>query len=185
MNLDLPLATLTANRCNFRGCTNELPTDAPFKMCEVCRTMYVTERVTLLVDPFSSREKHVKDKWLSQLITGQTAAEVLQMRSNLEFLYLEYSKVIKLHGIEPTTKRVKQTLEEQVEDARKTGSNVKTRSNANVAVVKEKLNKLQKQMKALGCKDPSGKKGLCVDCAHEREARRIFNDVAPDGDLGF
>ncbi len=185
MDLNLPLTLVTEDRCNFRGCENTIPKGHHFKMCETCRTMYVTERLTLMVDPFSSRETVVKDRITSQLIIAQTAAEVLATQANLQYLYLEYSKVIKLYGLEPTNKRVKQTLEEQVEEARATGRNVETRSQRNVTVVKEKLNKLQKQMKALGCKDPSGKKGLCPDCTHQSEANRIFNDVAPDGDLGF
>lgn len=186
MDLNLPLASLSSQRCNFRGCMNDLPKDAPFKMCEVCRTVYVTERVTLLTDPFSNREPVVKDRIMSQTIEAQTAAEVLQTAANLEYLYLEYRKVIKLHGLEPTSKRAKLSLAEQVDEARATGRNVETRSKASITRTKETLNKLQKQMKALGCKDPSGKNGLCSDCRHQKEAQRIFSDVvSPNGELEF
>ena len=184
--------------CNFRGCQNEVLSDSAFKMCEVCRTIFVTERLTLLVDPFSSRAEHVKSQITTQLITAQSAAEVLATRDNLQYMYLEYSKVIKLHGIEPKEKRVKLTLAEQVEEARSTQTNVRSVAASTKTKIKEKLTLLQRQMKALGCKDPSGRKrngskdengkvrmvDTCINCEHEMRARAVFNDESPT-DLGF
>ena len=185
MDLTQPLHLITSTACGFRGCPNPIPENSPFKMCETCRIVFVTERTALMTTPFEPRADHIKHKFIGEQIINLTAAEVLEMQSQLQFLYLEYSKIIKLHGLEPTSKRAKLSLEEQIEEAREQNRNVETRSSKNVKAQKEKLSKLQKQMKALGCNDPSGKKGTCPDCTHEAEAKRIFNDVAPDGDLGF
>jgi hypothetical protein len=184
MDLSLPLTQLTQTLCGFRGCQSNITPDNPFKMCEVCRTIVVTEKLTLLVDPFHNYESKHKDKFLNEAIVSQTAAEVLQTRANLEYLYLEYSKVIKLYGIEPSSKKAKQTVQEEIDEARTLNKNVETRSLANKKKAKEVLSKLQKQMKAIGCKDPARKTGACVDCNHEKEAKRIFNDELA-GDVGF
>lgn len=195
MDLSLPLSQLPQiKKCNFRGCITELAPDAAFNVCETCRVLYVSERITLLNDPFSSRIDVVKDTFIASNIVMMTAQEVLNWQSNLQFMYLEICKIVKLHGLEPTSKRAKQSLEEQIDEARNLTKNVETRSRVNVARAKETLNKLQKQMKALGCKDPKGKlrgnDNECTmpdgtQCTHEAEAKRIFGSVAPDGELGF
>lgn len=174
-------------RCNFRGCINELSSDAAFTLCETCRTLYVSERVTLLSDPFSSRATNVKDAITSQLITAMSGSEVLALQTNLQYLYLEVCKIVKLHGLEQATprSRAKLTEGEEIEKARRTNSNVEPARRIAGRIAAEKLSKLQKQMKTLGCKDPTGKKGLCPSCQHSNEAKRIFSDIAPSEDLGF
>jgi UDP-2,3-diacylglucosamine pyrophosphatase LpxH len=168
----------SAKVCTYKGCGAEF--NGEFKVCEKCRFAQNALIETMLIDP-SSPQPHVKhDDFITTLLTNMTVDEVRNKVSRLEAVYMSYLKWIKLHAPESSSRRARQTLEEQIEEARiiNEGGSIRSKQAKKSVTKAEKKKKkadtvIQKQMRALGCNDS------CMGttaCPHEKEARRIFND---------
>lgn len=167
-------------KCRYRNCTLEVPESSDFKMCDACRVLDNRDRVAIILDPTAPSRPAHSEHVIEVLITQMSGAETLRFHSNLEYLYLEMCKVKKLHSPEPTNRRVKLTLEEQIEEGR---SAVEKRSIKNKIAkksAKKKESVLDKQMNLLGCSIECRDNYNTGECPHAKEAKRIFNDDLGD-----
>lgn len=167
--------------CKYRNCQTDIGDAPTFRLCEVCRVLDNADRLRLVMDPTAKFRPVMAQQMVEVMITQMTGEEMLRFQSNAEFVYLEVCKAARLYSPAPTNKRVKMTLQEQIDEARSSVESNSIREKQIRSAVKrtstKRLSVLQKQMNALGCSETCREAN--ANCEHMKNAKRIF-----DSDFG-
>ena len=171
--------TDTHKFCAYNGCAALIPIEgAEFPICEDCRVLLQRDQLALLTHPLEMLDKHAANKAIEMLITHKTREDLDRHILQIEFVYSRYCIQRAKWGASPS-RRVKQTLSEQVEAARSENNNSpravvnKIRTKA----TRKKETQEFKQAKSIGCREDCFK---LATCPHKAQVRRIFNDDYTD-----
>lgn len=158
--------------CGFRGCEATIPSDSPFDRCDTCRFLDMRDRIATVLDPFAPNRPAHSQAIINDFVTKMTPDEYIRFVNNQEFLYLESKKLQLLYMPKGSTgnKRIKLTLQEQIDEARSLPTTTVRAPRANKASKSGKLTTLQQFMQELGCTDPTGTTGTCSNCTHAKQA---------------
>lgn len=136
--------------CATQNCPNEILADSEFPTCEVCRVISNRNAVALLLDPNAPQALSIRRERVNQVITNMRADEMLAFVANVEYVYLEFQKVIKLHGIGNEKKKAFKSLAEQIEEGRESVERVSIRARQAKTREKKKESNIEKLAKKFG-----------------------------------
>lgn len=153
------------NNCVFANCGIELSPDSKFTLCERCRIIDNRNRMALVTDPHSALPSAYRGH-IQAVVTQMSGAEMVRYIEDQEKVYLEFCKLRKLYAPEASSRRVKLTLVEEINETRNAEAAVSVRAQVKKKAAKKAESLIEKQMRTLGC--------------DEKTAKRIFNDDYSD-----
>jgi Asp-tRNA(Asn)/Glu-tRNA(Gln) amidotransferase C subunit len=150
--------TEAVKRCAYPSCEAEIPETSQFPYCEKCRSFASRNAVALVIDPCNPKPLQRAGAVVSTLLTNLSAAEILETASRMEFVYLEFQKVIKQHNLEATKARPFLSPGETVESIRKDVESRSIRAKQVKKAAKKKETNAEKMARALGISVDDAKK---------------------------
>ena len=87
-------------KCSYPSCENKILAEGEYNMCEPCRVLSVRNTIALIINPAEAHMER-RDAVFSTLITRMKVDEILNAVQKIEWAYLEFQKVIKIHNLKP------------------------------------------------------------------------------------